>query len=94
MYDYSLYGARLYNAKPEDAKRCSDAYERDTFKRAQDYGRAWSPTRQLVEMYEHSNRNRYNELRVKFNRTTAWLALAAIIEGVAIIVISALVLLP
>lgn len=70
MDDYSLYGARLYNAKPEDAKRCSDAYERDTFKRAQDYGRAWSPTRQLVEMYEHSNRNRCNELRRSIRNLT------------------------
>ena len=70
MDDYSLYGARLYNAKPEDAKRCSDAYERDTFKRAQDYGRAWSPTRQLVEMYEHINQNRCNELRRSIRNLT------------------------
>lgn len=48
MDDYSLYGARLYNAKPEDAKRCSDAYERDSFKHMQDCGLSWTPTRQLI----------------------------------------------
>lgn len=93
MDDYSLYGARLYNAKPEDAKRCSDAYERDSLKRAQDYGWQWTPTRQLVEIYEHNNKNRYDELRDELDSVTLKLYIAAIIEGVAITVISALLLL-
>lgn len=48
MDDYSLRGAKLYCAKDEDAKRCSEAYERDAFRDAQNNGTLWTPTRQML----------------------------------------------
>lgn len=48
MDDYSLRGAKLYCAKDEDAKRCSEAYERDAFRNAQNNGTFWTPTRQML----------------------------------------------
>ena len=70
MDDYSLRGAKLYCAKDEDAKRCSEAYERDAFRYAQNNGTRWAPTRQLVEMYEHINQTRCNELRRSIRNLT------------------------
>lgn len=89
MEDCSLRGAKLYCATHEDAKRCSEAYERDAFRYSQNNGTRWTPTRQLVEECIYRTILRHDQ----FYRMARNLYIAVALEGVAIIVISALVLL-
>lgn len=89
MEDYSFYGAQLYTATVEYAKRCSDAYERDDFKHAQNYGGSWTPTRQLLIRHIRSQ----IDANCDFRRSIRELKTAVILEAAAIIAVAVTMLL-